>query len=335
MILSAWLDGVKRSVSAPAVLVGVFLLTIAMALPLAMTLRGALEGHLGVSLAATEAADAVNHDWWQEFQAQATGLGTTFTPSIIGFAAALDNVSGVADARPRIAPIAAVIGAYLCVWTFISGGIIDRLARQRRTRAHGFFASSGVFFFRFLRLALVAGLAYGFLFGVVHEWLFDNVFDEVTRDVNVERTAFVWRAALYALFGVLLVTVNVLLDYAKIRAVVEDRRSMVLALLAAGRFIVRHRGRVFGLYALNALAFLVLIAAWALVAPGAGGAGASMWLGFLIAQVYIVARLFLKLHFIASQTALFQATLAHAGYTAVPASAWPDSPSAELVQAGG
>jgi hypothetical protein len=335
MILSAWLDGVKRAVSAPALLIGVFLTTFAMAVPLTLILRSALDGHLGVSLAATEAADGVNYDWWQEFQAQAAGLGTTFTPSVIGFAASLDNVSRVMDARTRIAPIAAVVTAYLFVWTFFAGGIIDRFARQRPTRAHGFFAAGGVFFFRFLRLALVAGLAYGFLFGVVHEWLFEDLFEDVTRDVNVERTAFVWRAALYGVFGALIAAVNVLMDYTKIRAVVEDRRSIILTLVASLRFIVRHPGRVLGLYALNTLAFLTLMAVWALLAPGAGGAGAAMWLSFLLAQIYVVARLFLKLHFIASQTALFQATLAHAGYTAAPAPAWPDSPSAELVQAGG
>jgi hypothetical protein len=333
VILRAWRDGVKRAVSAPAVLIGLFVLTVAMALPLALTMRGMLGRHLGDSLAATQAADAVNYDWWQEFQSQAAGLGTTFTPSVIGFAAALDNVSGVMDARQRIAPVAAVAGAYLLVWTFLAGGIIDRFARQRPTRAYGFFAAGGVFFFRFLRLAVVAGVAYWFLFGVVHEWLFETVLRDITRDLDVERTAFFWRAALYSLFGALLVAMNVLFDYTKIRAVVEDRRSMLLALVAASRFLVRHRARVFGLYALNALAFLILLGIWMLVAPGAGGAGASMWLGFLLSQVYLVARLFLKLHFIASQTALFQAALAHAAYAAAPPYVWPESPSAETIQA--
>jgi hypothetical protein len=335
MVVSAFVDGLKRTVSAPAVLLGVFALTIAMAVPLALTVRGMLRDHLDRSLAANEAADGVNYDWWQEFQSQASGLATTFTPSIIGFAIVLDNVSSILEGQPEVAPISGVLAAYLMLWTFLSGGIIDRLARQRATRGHGFFAAAGVFFFRFLRLAAIAGLLYWFLFAVVHEWLFDDLLAKLTRDLSVERTAFAWRVTLYAVFGMLLVMVNMTFDYARIRAVVEDRRSMVLALPAAVRFILRHPGRVCGLYALNAAVFLTLIALWALLAPGAGGAGASMWLGFLAAQVYIGARLFLKLHFIASQTALFQATLAHAAYTAAPAHVWPDSPSAELVQAGG
>jgi len=335
MIGAAFLDGVKRVVSAPAVLLAVFLLTGAMAIPLALTLRGLLDQHLGASLAAAQAANGVNHDWWQEFQAQTSGVGTTFTPSIIGFAAVLANVSGVLDARGHVAPVVAVLGAYLAVWTFLSGGIIDRFARQRPTHTHGFFAASGVFFFRFLRLAAIAGVAYWLLFGVLHEWLFERALPRVTRDVDVERTAFFWRLSMYLVFGLLVAATNVLFDYAKIRAVVEDRRSMLLTLIASARFVVRSSGRVVGLYALNTLVFVTLLAIWLLLAPGAGRAGAPMWLAFLLGQAYLLARLFLKLHFMASQTALFQASLAHAGYTAAPAPVWPESPAAEVIQIGG
>ena len=335
MLLSSLHDGCKRTVSAPAVLIGVLLLTIAMALPLALTLRASLRDHLGSSLAADEAADAVNHDWWQEFESQAAGLGTTFTPSIIGFAAVLDNVSGVLDAESETAPVAWALAAYLAAWTFVAGGIIDRFARQRPTRAHGFFGACGVFFPRFLRLGILAVVVYWFLFGAVHAWLFDDWYRSATRDLSVERTAFAWRVAMYAIFGALLVTVNVIFDYAKIRAVVEDRRSMILALAAAARFVTHRPARVFGLYLLNASLFAALVAVWAAVAPRAGGAGASLWLGLLLAQVYVAARLFMKLQFLASQIALFQASLAHAGYTAAPVPAWPESPSAELIQARG
>jgi hypothetical protein len=331
MIVAAFLDGVKRTVSAPVVLIGVFVMTCAMALPLALTVRGMLRDHLGASLAADRAADGVDYDWWQEFQAQAAGLGTTFTPSVIGFAAVLENVGGVLDAKRQIAPVAGALGAYLLLWTFLGGGIIDRYARQRPTRAHGFFAASGVFFLRFLRLAVLAAIAYWLLFAYVHPWLLGTTFENVTRDVNQERVAFAWRAALYVAFGALLIALNILFDYAKIRAVVEDRRSMLGALAASARFLRRHPGRVLGLYGLNALVFLTAIGAWSLLAPGAGGAGAGMWLAFALGQAYVIVRLFLKLQFLASETALFQSLLAHAAYAAAPQPVWPESPAAEAV----
>lgn len=332
MILAAFVGGLKRTVSAPAVLIGVFLVTFLMTVPLALTLRGMLRDHLAASLAANEAADAVNYDWWQEFMPQAAGLGATFTPAVIGFAAVLHNVSGIADGEAPIAPVAGALGAYLVAWTFLVGGVIDRYARQRPTRSHGFFAACGVFFTRFLRLAAAAGVVYWFLFAYVHAWLFDGWFRTAARDLAVERQAFAWRLLMYAIFGILLVAANTLFDYAKIRAVVEDRRSMMGALAAALRFIVRHPRRVVGLFALNSAAFLAVIGLWALVAPGAGRAGAAMWLAFSLGQAYVLARLFLKLHVLASETALFQASLAHAGYIATPQPVWPESPAAEAMR---
>ena len=331
MVMRAWRDGWQRVAAAPAIVAGVFALTLALALPLAMTMRDVLRTHLGRSLMAEEAADHVNYDWWQEFSAQASGLGSTFTPAIVGFAATLDNVSSVLDGTAETLPVALALALYLAGWAFISGGILDRYARQRRTRAHGFFAACGVYFFRFLRLAALAGVFYWWMFTYVHPWLFDETFPDWTRDIDVERTVFVVRLSLYLAFAAPLAFFNMIFDYAKIRAVVEDRRSMFGALVAAIRFVLRHPGSTVGLYVLNTATFVVLLALWAVIAPGAGGAGVSVWLGFVLGQLYILARLLLKLHFLASQTALFQASLAHARYTAAPEPVWPESPAAETI----
>ena len=331
MTTAAWRSGFVRVLHAPAVMFGVFALTLAAAVPLAVVMRGAIESHLGRSLMASNAADAVNYDWWQEFTSQASGLTTTFSPAIIGFAATLDNLSSILDAEGTVAPITALLAAYLVAWTFLSGGVLDRYARQRPTRAFGFFGASGIFFWRFLRLAIVAAVVYWFLFLYVHQWLLDDAYRRLTRDLSVERSAFLWRITLYLVFGACLVGVNLMFDYARIRLVVEDRRSALGALRAALVFVGRHPRRVMGLYAMNTLAFLVLLAIWALAAPGAGRGGVMMWITFVVAQVYLMARVVLKLQFMASQTALFQASLAHSAYTAAPATRWPESSAVEGV----
>src|ERR1044071_8861655 len=193
-----WCEGWRRVASAPAVVAGVFVLTLLAALPLGLTLRGMLQDHLGSSLAASGAADGVNYDWWQEFSAQASGIGTTFTPSVIGFATTLDSVSGLLDRRRLITPIASALAVYIMGWLFVSGGILDRYARGRGIGAYGFFAASGTFFLRFLRLGLIAALVYWLLFTRVHEWLFDR-YTNATRDLAIERTVFYWRLMMYAI----------------------------------------------------------------------------------------------------------------------------------------
>jgi len=118
-----------------------------------------------------------------------------------------------------------------------------------------------------------------------------------------------------------------LFDYAKIRAVVEDRRSMIGAIAASWRFIRRQPIAVWALYKINAFLFLIVIGLYYLAAPG----GAANLSAFAIGQVYIVLRVIVRLQFAASQTALFQGRLAHAGYVAKPTPQWPDSPAAEAI----
>ena len=178
-------------------------------------------------------------------------------------------------------------------------------------------------------MVVMAGAIYWVLVGPLHSWLFDDLYARLTRDLTVERTAFVVRMLLYAAFLLLLFVTNLVFDYAKIRAVVEDRRSMVGALLAAIRFIRRRPTATAGLYLLNGVLFVTALAAYAATAPGAGSG--AIWSAFLIGQVYVVARLFIKLVFYASQTAYFQGQLAHAGYVAAPQPVWPESPAAEAI----
>lgn len=329
--LAAFRDGLRRVNGALLLVAGLTTVTLVVALPLSLALRGMIETHLGPSLAADGAAGGVNYEWWQEFGAQATGLGQTFVPSIVGFAAVLENVSNLLDNVGMASTIAGVTTAWLVIWSFLSGGILDRLARQRPTRAHGFFGACGVHFWRFLRIGLVAWVLYALLFTFVHGWIFEDAYGRLTRDLTVERTAFVIRMVGYLLFGLLLVVVNVVFDFARIRTVVEDRRSAIGAIVASVRFIGRHPFRVGTLYVLNALTFIALAAVYALVAPGAPGQGAGMWLTLLLGQLYILLRHYLKLVFYASQTALFQSALAHADYTAAPSIEWPESPAAETI----
>lgn len=325
-ITAAFVDGLRRVRRAPWLVAGLWISTVLLALPLAATLHGLIGDHLGASMAAESAARGVNFDWWNEFLAQTAGVGQSFVPAVLGFAAVLNNLSGVADARALPVVIASAVAAQIVVSMFLVGGVLDRLARDRALGAGGFFAACGVYFVRFLRLGVIAAGVYWLLFVSLHAWLFDAVYPRLIANVTVERTAFVYRVGLYVVFAVPVLFANVVFDYAKVRAVVEDRRSMIGAIVAGARFVVRHPATL-GLYALNALLFLLVIGCYFLVVPG----GSTNLMAFGVGQVYIVLRVAVRLQFAASQTALFQGRLAHAGYVARPVAKWPDSPAAEAL----
>jgi hypothetical protein len=121
---------------------------------------------------------------------------------------------------------------------------------------------------------------------------------------------------------------SVFFDYAKVRAVVEDRRSMIGAIAAAVAFVKRNAVPALTLYAIEFAIFLVVFGAFRRVAP----TGAPTSIAALFAAVYVAVRLWVRLLFWASETALFQTRLAHAGYVARRETVWPESPMAEQLQ---
>jgi hypothetical protein len=304
-----WRDGIRRVVSAPSLLVAVWALTTAISLPLTLSIRRDIVGSLGRSLAADSASRGMNYDWMQEFAAQATGIATTFRPTIVGFSAVLDNISAYVDNVQRPSAVAAASAVYVLAWIFLSGGIISRYARDRAAAVPGFFSACRTFFLRFLRLAVITAVVYGLLFGALHPWLFTTLYPRLTAGVQLERDAFAIRAGLYLVFVLTLAAANIVFDYAKVRAVIEDRRSMVFAVLASCRFIRNNPAGAIGVYLLDVVLFAAALGAYALLAPPGGGIGVMTWAAFVIGQGYIAARLCVRLIFWASETTLVMATL--------------------------
>jgi hypothetical protein len=127
--------------------------------------------------------------------------------------------------------------------------------------------------------------------------------------VAVESTAFAIRAGLYAVFLFLLAAANIVFDFAKVRVVVEDRRSVAVALVASWRFIRANFSGAVGVYLLDAILFALTLGVYSYIAPPGGGTGLMVWPTVVIGQLYIFGRLSIRLLFFASETALAQARL--------------------------
>lgn len=297
---------------APAVTLGVLAMTLAVSLPIALTLRPAVADQSGASDPPGRVAAGWDAAWALEIPDQGVGLAGTLTHEIVGFGGSLAIASRVVNGGPLPGALAAAVAAYLVLWTFLWGGILDRLARDRPIGAAAFFSACATFFFRFVRLAVAIGLAYWLVLAGLRPWL----------------------QVPYGLYAVSLgaaVAIGLTADFARVRAVVEDRRSMAGAVVAGLRFVRRRPLAVMGLYGLNLLALVTVVAAWFFAAPGASVPPALAWLAALL---YLLGRLWVRLALQASYLAYFQSELACAGYTASPLPVWPDSPAAEPLDNG-
>jgi hypothetical protein len=328
-VVGSFIEGWRRVIAAPALAASLLVVTLLMAAPLARALGGMIGESLGSSLEGHTAAWNWDAAWAAEFAAQAQGLGKTFTHEIIGFGGTLKILSGIADNQPLNTTLVGAVMAFSVVWLFLTGGILDRLARGRAVRAGGFFAACGGYFFRMLRLAVIMWATYWALFKWLHPFLLTRVYDHYTRDMTAEKDGMILRVLLYLAFGLALFVANLVFDYAKVRMVVEDRRSVVSALGASMRFLRRRPLRAFGLYMLNVIAFLMVLRLWLEAAPQAWD---SVGWAFLITQIYLLVRIWLRLAFVSSEIVFFQGELAHAGYTARPPYVWPHSAAAEAIE---
>jgi hypothetical protein len=328
-VIGAFLEGWRRVLAAPGMSLGVLAATFLTAVPFALLLGGEIERHLGSSLAAGRARSGWDPIWAVEFASGASGLGRTFTHEILGFGGTLAALSRFVDATRLEPAIVGAVAVYVALWLFLSGGILDRVARGRKIGAGAFFAACGVYFVRFLRLAVFIAPCYWLLFRFAHPYLFGVVYDRYTSDLTAEHQALVIRGGLYAVFLGALAAVNLVADFAKVRAVVEDRRSMVGAIASALRFIGRRPLGAVALYVLNVAAALVVLRLWMQAAPIAA---TPLWLTVLGSQLYLLARILARLAFMASEVAFFQGELARAGYASAPEPVWPESPAVEAVR---
>jgi hypothetical protein len=223
-----------------------------------------------------------------------------------GTIAVLWWLRGPADARTTIAGFV--------VWAFLSGGILDRYARGRATRGHGFFAACGAHFAAMLRLGLIIAM--------------------INAGLHFALAARVGTSSVMVLALALLSAVALVAVYGQIRLVVEDRRSALGALVAGFRFVRRHPLSIllFLLYATAAWAAASIPALPFAASATIGGVEApEWWIAEIGAVVVLAVVAFLLLSLYASGIALFQSKLAHAGYTAAPPLEWPDSPAAEAI----
>ena len=103
----------------------------------------------------------------------------------------------------------------MLLWAMLLGGVLERFARpQWASGAASFIRSSGRYFLRFVRLALLSAPLYYVvyrLYATGNERLADW-----TRDVTTERTVLFYSLILAAITALLLVAVHTSFAYAKI-----------------------------------------------------------------------------------------------------------------------
>jgi hypothetical protein len=216
----------------------------------------------------------------------ATGLTLEFDP-----AAAIEWIRHGRDEVPVF--VMASAAAALCVMAvasaFLSGGALGQLAFRS-----GFWAGGGKYFWRLLRLSVLAGIFYMTaisLAGVALNWV-----DTWFADSMVERPVALAKRSLegFALLAVWVIASA--FDYAKVRIVVDGTRSVSVAGFAGVGFVLRNPWRSLSPLAFIGLCGMVIFAFYQTAYNVFDFRGLrTIVISILGQQLYVVLRLWLRL----------------------------------------
>ncbi len=291
----------------PLMVLALWLAQLAIALPAAFVVGHRLAGSIEGTLAEDRLLEGFDTAWFGEFEDEARGVARTFHPSLISGGAFFLNLerwlSGeLWEGTP------AIVGAGLvwaAVWTFLLGGVLGRFVRARTgAKRAPFLRDSARWFVRFARLALISAPLY-YLVYRLSDWMLRGLAERL-RDGIVEGAALLWTLGAVAIVALALTAVHCSFTYAKIGAVLDDRRSMFLAALRGAAFVALNPWRTLSLHAAFFGIGFVAVFLYHALSPGVGQ---TTWTGivavFAGAQVFLIFRLWLRLSCLGAETALF------------------------------
>ena len=202
---------------------------------------------------------------------------------------------------------AVLIGILYFVFTvFFAGGILKFLNDENLKFSAGiFFENCAVYFFRFLRLAvyiLILQLIFAFIIfvplGMVLAFVSDSVQNESAFFYIVLTCLIV-----YLFFFLLVLIIG---DYAKIILFVNDSRKSLKSVWSAVKFVFKHFISTYLLYLLLLVAPLLLFALYFYLDNVIGAVSAlTILIMFLIQQVLVWLRTWIKIWFLGSELSLY------------------------------
>jgi hypothetical protein len=283
-ILNCYAHGIGQATRHPKMTALVWLFNFVMALPILFLFRAAFGGAIGDSLAAADLLKKADMNVIFEFMTSSgIVLGELFTAALL------------------------LLVFHVCVSIFVFGGILNVLdPGQSGIRfSQSFFSGGGRFYGRFFRLTL-----YSLLLVIPAAIVFliaNSIISLATKNPSREQLAFglnIFRILL-ALF--LAYAVKMILDYARIRIAVEDTRKVLESLVQSIRFVFGRPLKTFGLYYLLGLTGWVILTAYlAIHSAYACQSTAMVIIGFLISQVFLASRAWLKIAYQAAQKNLLE-----------------------------
>jgi hypothetical protein len=193
----------------------------------------------------------------------------------------------------------------MIVWALLWGVALTRFDLRRGLSIGEAVHAATANLPRFLAISAIAAALQLLLYVTVHPLIFDVIYPALVSGSTSEASAFGIRIACYAIFWAPVALVSLVADYARVAQVLAKPAGIGDMFGTAVAFVRRHLASAAALYLLTGLLFVAVLAAYGIV-DVAGGARVGGWRGVALGQLFIIARLGIRLGIGASEVALFK-----------------------------
>jgi len=269
-----------------------YLINLAFSLILAVPMHEAVKESLGRSQAGERMAKGFDYLWWEEFRDKSHGLAKTYGPTVFGRGALLNNLEGLVGMRLGTLPSAVLLTliVYLTLHAFLAGGVLGSYAQESpEFGLRGFLGEAIQYFPSFLGLMLLSWAFFYIVMFILSARL-SLLVERMSRTALTERAPFFAGLAVSLVVWVLIMFIQMVFDYARIRTVLEGRTGVFRAAWQGLALVVRHPLATLGLtYSLFIVTAIVSVAYVLLKETIVQSTAGGVLLAFALQQVFILA----------------------------------------------
>jgi len=293
----------------PKMVLFLFVVNLLFSLLLAIPMYNSLKDSFGRSEAGSRMAKGFDYVWWEEFRDEARGLETTFSPSVIGKGAILTNLESLIQMRfLSLPPILLVFGLfYIILHTFLAGGILTIFSQDAPGfTLKEFIQGAGSHFLRFFGLMLFSWVFIIAIGSLLQDALI-SILSGISSNSLSEVTPFFIGLGISALIFILLLFIQMVFDYARIKVVLEESRNIFKSTLEALAFVFKYPFSTFGLFYLIFL-FQVAVTVIYILLKEIIPQSNFPWVltAFIIQQLFIFAVIWIRCLLYSSQMQLYR-----------------------------
>jgi hypothetical protein len=286
-----------------------YIINLLFSMSLAVPLYHSLRNHIGNSDAGDTLEKGFDYLWWEEYRDQSKGLEKTFTPSIMGKGALLENLESLIQMKFFTYPSPLILFGllYMLFHTFLSGGIVYTFFKKPLEFSFAkFFKGAGKFSPSFFGIMAVSVGMFLLVMVSLARW-FSSIVSACAKNSVSEITPFFLGLVFSLLTWVVLLFFHMILDYARIKTVSEDKKNIIKAIASSIMFVFKNPGTTLGLYYLifsvNILLSIIYIILLNLIPQ------ISLWGitgAFIIQQSFIFALIWTRCWLYSSQLKLLR-----------------------------